>query len=77
MDSQNGEFEAQLVGDVFRRAGVAVAGYDDGLVVHWRDGFWVATNFTERRQTAPAPPEVKLIVGQRDPPPAGVAVWQE
>ena len=26
----------------------------------WRDGFWVATNFTEKRQTIPAPAAVSL-----------------
>jgi hypothetical protein len=32
------------------RAGVKVASYDDGFAVDWRDGFWVATNFTEKKR---------------------------
>jgi len=50
---------------------------EDGFAVDWRDGFWVATNFTEKLQTIPAPAEAKLLVGSRDLGPAGVAVWQE
>jgi len=77
VDSANGDLEYKLLGDVFTRAGVNVAAYDDGFVVDWRDGFWVATNFTEKNLPAPAPDGAKLLIGTRELPPAGVAVWQQ
>jgi beta-galactosidase len=77
VDSRNGDLEARLLREVFRRAGVPVEDYDEGFAVDWRDGFWVATNFTERTQAAPAPPDAELLIGTREVPPAGVAVWRE
>jgi beta-galactosidase len=77
VDSDGGGLEAQLVRDVFQRAGVAVENLPDGFVVDWRDGFWVATNFTEKQQRAPISKRVKTLIGSRDVPPASVAVWQE
>jgi beta-galactosidase len=77
VDSQDGGLEAQLVRGVFQRAGVAVADYDDGFIVDWRDGFWVACNFTEKPQRAMIPRSAKVLVGELDVPTAGVTVWQE
>ncbi len=78
VDSLNGDLEAAMIRGVYERAGVKAQNFEDGFAVDWRDGFWVATNFTEKRQTIPAPANVKLLVGgSRDLGPAGVAVWQE
>jgi beta-galactosidase len=46
------------------------------LMVDWRDGFWVATNFTDTDQPVPAPSGSRMIVGERRIPPGGVAIWQ-
>lgn len=77
VDSADGGLEAQLVRGVFDRAGVAVEDFADGFVVDWRDGFWVATNFTDKNQRAPIPPEAKILLGTAEVPVAGVTVWQE
>ncbi|HEY0946859.1 MAG TPA: beta-galactosidase [Opitutaceae bacterium] len=77
VDSADGGLEHQLVRDVFARAGVSTADYADGFLVEWRDGFFVAGNFTEQPQTAPIPDGVTPLIGSREVPVAGVAVWQE
>jgi beta-galactosidase len=77
VDSQDGALEADLVRGVFNRAGVGVEDFDDGFVVDWRDGFWVATNFTEKTQRVPISRGAKLLIGLPNVPPAGVTVWQE
>jgi beta-galactosidase len=69
--------EADLIRGVYERAGVKTANFGDGFVVDWRDGFWVATNFTEKPETVPAAEGVKMLVGTRELGPAGVGVWQE
>jgi beta-galactosidase len=76
VDSKDGGLEAQLVRGVFKDAGVPVENFDDGFMVDWRDGFWVATNFTAKVQTAPVPDKANVLVGTRDVPIAGVTVWQ-
>jgi beta-galactosidase len=77
VDSRDGDLEAALIRGVYERAGVPIENFDDGFAVDWRDGFWVATNFTEKQQTAPAPQNARMLVGTRELGPAGVAVWQE
>jgi beta-galactosidase len=77
VDSQDGALEAAVIRGVYERAGVPAQSFEDGFVVDWRDGFWVATNFTEKKLTVPAPEGAKLLVGERELGPAGVAVWQE
>jgi beta-galactosidase len=77
VDSENGGLEAQLMRGAYKRAGVAVSDLADGFVVDWRDGFWVATNFTENKQRAPIAKGAKVLVGTADVPTAGVTVWME
>ncbi|MBP8303337.1 MAG: beta-galactosidase [Phycisphaerae bacterium] len=77
VDSAQGDLELDLIRGVLGRAKVQTMSLEDGFLVDWRDGFWVATNFTEKRQTVPAPRDTRLLVGTRVLPPAGVAVWQE
>jgi beta-galactosidase len=62
---------------VFTRAGVAVSSLAPDFLVDWRDGFWVATNFTAKTQPAPVPAGATLLTGERDVPTAGVTVWQD
>jgi beta-galactosidase len=76
VDSQDGTLEAKLIHDVFQRAGVAVQHFDEGFLVDWRDGFWVATNFTDKQQEIPAAAGATMVLGARDIPPAGVAIWK-
>ena len=66
-----------MLRNVYASAGVAVDALPNDLIVNWRDGFWVATNFTSEKQSAPVPAGIKLITGNRELMPGGVAIWQE
>jgi beta-galactosidase len=77
VDSEDGGLEASLLRGVYERAGVPVENFAPDFLVDWRDGFWVATNFTDREQTAPIPAGADVLVGSRSLPIAGVAVWRE
>ncbi|MBC8082872.1 MAG: beta-galactosidase, partial [Hymenobacter sp.] len=77
VESLAGDLERDVLRGVYTAAGVAVETLPDHFVVNWRDGFWVATNFTSDNQTAPVPPGTPLLVGTRELVPGGVAVWQE
>jgi beta-galactosidase GanA len=76
VESLSGELESDLLRTVYQRA-VPVENLDDGFVVDWRDGFWVATNFTHKKQRAPMAKGAKILVGTRELPPGGVTVWRE
>jgi len=77
VDSSTGSLEAQLVREIYARAGVATEDRAEGFLVDWRDGLWIATNQTEQPQPAPIPAGAKLLLGAREVPIAGVTVWQD
>lgn len=77
VDSVTGDLEAQLVSDVLRKAGAKPEQFADGFSVDFRDGLWIATNFTEKTQQAPIPAGKRAVIGSADVPIAGVTVWQE
>jgi beta-galactosidase len=77
VETLSGELEKEIVRHVMRDAGVAVEDYPDQLFVDWRDGFWIASNFSSVEQAAPIPAGVRPLVGEPRLPPAGVAIWKE
>jgi beta-galactosidase len=77
VETASGELEKEIVRRVFSDAGVQIEDHPDQLLVDWRDGFWVASNFSSTDRDVPAPRDTSLIVGTRRLPPAGVAIWRE
>ncbi len=77
VETLSGDLEKEIVRKVFADAGVAIESYPDQLFVDWRDGFWIASNSSSVKQAAPIPPSVTPLVGPRELPAAGVAIWRE
>jgi beta-galactosidase len=77
VESLRGDLEREVLRRVYATANVVVEALPNDFVVNWRDGFWVATNFTSETQSVPVPAGVKLLVGTRELEPGGVAVWQD
>jgi beta-galactosidase len=76
VDSLAGEMEADLLRTVYGSGGAKPARLPLNFMVDWRDGFWIATNFTDNDQSIPAPPDAKVLAGTRTIPPGGVAIWR-
>jgi beta-galactosidase len=77
VESLDGEIEYDLLKRVYMAAGVETRSFPAQFAVDWRDGFWVATNFTGKKMAIPAAPTAKIVIGTRELGPAGVAVWVE
>ncbi len=77
VETLSGDLEKEIVRRVFSEAGVPIEDYPDQLLVDWRDGFWIASNFSSTTQWAPLPAGTSPLVGSRELPPAGVAIWKE
>jgi beta-galactosidase len=77
VDSEDGRLERALVRGAYLAAGMPVLDLAEGMFVDWRDGFWVATNFSSTTQKAPLTLPAKLLMGTADVKPAGVTVWVE
>jgi beta-galactosidase len=72
VDTLDGELESDLLWRVYGRP----ARLPRNLMVDWRDGFWVAANFTDTDQNVPSARGAKMLVGSATIPPGGVAIWQ-
>ena len=72
VDTLNGDLELAVLRKVY--AATSPASLTRDFLVDWRDGFWVATNFTSTPQAIPA--SATPLIGARTVPPAGVTVWQ-
>ena len=77
VETLQGELESGLVRGVYESAGVPVLNLDPQFFVDWRDGFWVATNFSSKKQTAPIPKGAKILIGTKEVDPGGVVVWTD
>ena len=77
VDSLGGELERAILQRVYADAGVKAASLAPGFIGDRREGFWVATNFTDKPQAIPAATNAKIISGLREVAPAGVAVWMQ
>jgi beta-galactosidase len=77
VETTSGDLEGDLLRAMFHRANVGIQRFPPQFFVDWRDGFWVATNFSAKTVAAPIPWAVKPLIGTRDIAPAGVSIWRE
>ncbi|MBJ6107677.1 beta-galactosidase [Hymenobacter sp. BT523] len=75
-DTDDGALEKEVIRRVYERAGIAIENLPDGVMLDWRDGFWVGVNYGEKPYTVAVPAGAKVLVGERVLQPAGVVVWQ-
>jgi beta-galactosidase len=74
--TRDGRLEREVVREVYRRAGLATADYPQGVYVDWRDGFWVAVNYSSKPAEIPVPAGAEILYGSRTLKPADVLVWR-
>ena len=60
----------------YARAGIAIETLPEGVILDWRDGFWMGVNYGDKPYPVAVPANAKILVGSRVLPPAGV-VWKE
>ena len=77
VDTDNGAFEKECLFQMFNKIGIKVNKIADGLMLDWRDGFWVAINYSTNHQIiVEIPKNAKIIFGKRLLNPAEVIVWE-
>ena len=75
-DAEDSKFEIAILKKVYETAGIGVKELPEGVIINWRDGFWVANNYSSKSVNLEIPAEAKLLVGTRELMPAGVTVWK-
>jgi beta-galactosidase len=75
-NTKTGIFEKEIIKKTYIAAGILVNEQPDGVMINWRNGFWIAINYSSENVTINIPKEAKICFGTRKLTPAGVAVWQ-
>ena len=75
--TKDGRLEKGVMREVYKRAGIPVADYPPGVYVDWRDGFWVAVNYSSRPADIDVPNGAEILYGTRTLKPADVLVWRQ
>ncbi len=77
VDTDDSKLEKAILHELYVQRGAKPENYPPGIFVYWRDGFYVAVNFSSDNFTVDIPTKANIIVGQKEMKPAGVLVWSE
>nr|WP_233173933.1 beta-galactosidase [Pedobacter sp. ASV19] len=69
--------EKDILRDTYTSTGATTENYPPGVYVYWRDGFYMAVNYSSADYTMTIPDSSKILVGEKTLKPAGVLVWSE
>lgn len=77
VDTDDSRLEEDLLRDIYNNAGATTESYPPGVYVYWRDGFYVAVNYSSDNYTMNIPASASILIGEKIMKPAGVLVWRE
>lgn len=77
VDTDNSKLEKDILQETYRNMGATTENYPEGVFVYWRDGFYVAVNYSSADYKMELPPSAKILIGEDTLKPAGVLVWSE
>lgn len=75
--TNDSKLEKDLLRGTYTGAGATTENYPPGVYVYWRDGFYMAVNYSSTDYIINIPADSKIIVGEKTLKPAGVLVWRE
>lgn len=76
VDTDDSKLEKDVLRDIYSGAGAIIEDYPTGVYVYWRDGFYVAVNYSSDSYTMNIPGTAQILIGERALKPAGVLVWK-
>jgi beta-galactosidase len=76
IDSDDKKLEREILRDVYQNAGIKIEDYPEGVIVDWRDGFWIGVNYSDKIFTIKKDKK-SFIIGDSELKPAGVSVWKQ
>lgn len=75
--SDGGEWEYQMLREIYTAAKAAILDLPPYVFVEWRNGYWIAVNYTAQTVALPLSDQKPLILGEKRLVPGGVSVWKE
>jgi len=76
-DTDDGLLEKNVLAKVYKEAGIATENFPEGVMIDWRDGFWVGVNYSGSNYIVSIPASTKTLIGSKTLKPADVVVWRE
>jgi beta-galactosidase len=76
-DTDDGALERTVLAKVYQQAGIPIENLPEGVVIEWRDGFWVGVNYSDKPYNVSIPVNAKILLGTKVLKPADVIVWKE
>lgn len=77
VNTDDSKLETDILKTTYNDAGASIENYPPGIFVYWRDGFYIAVNYSSENYTMKMPGNAKIIIGEAILKPAGVLVWSE
>ncbi|MEP6556300.1 MAG: beta-galactosidase [Ferruginibacter sp.] len=77
VDTDDAELEKEILKENYEEAGATTEDYPKGVYVYWRNGFYMAVNYSSTDYAMNIPATAKILVGEKILTPAGVLVWSE
>ena len=77
VDTDDAILEKDILKTVFENANISTENYPEGVYVNWRDGFWVAVNYSSTEYTLNLPKKATVLIGTNTIKSGGVTVWME
>ncbi len=77
VDTDDSRLEKDILKKIYTKAGATTENYPAGIYVYWRDGFYVAVNYSSDDYTMEVSETAKIWVGDKLLKPAGILVWSE
>ena len=75
VDSEDGVLEKDVLLSVYKQAGITSENYPKGVYVYWREGFFIAVNYSTSDYEIATTSNMHFLVGDKTLKPADVAVW--
>jgi beta-galactosidase len=72
----DGSFERKIVRDIYKKTGVKIEDLPKGVYMEWRDGFFVAVNYTDDSFYFPVGEKSRIILGSNPLKSASAIIWQ-
>lgn len=77
VDTDDSKLEKDILREMYTKARATTEDYPEGIFVYWRDGFYMAVNYSSTDYAMTLPATAKILVGEKTLKPAGVLVWSE
>jgi len=77
VDTDDAQLERRVLQNIFQQRNVRTENFPLGVYVYWRDGFWIAVNYSSNSYMLKIPDSATILFGRRNLAPAGVTVWTQ